>query len=81
MNNRKEKFIEKKFRNYTGICPECREMGKTTVLPFGDDEYFCENPKCEVTRHSNIGYYKLTNEDIKLNQVNYVQKDMVQKRK
>lgn len=76
----KEKFV-KQFNNaYQGRCPICREQGKTSVLPFGDDYFFCENQLCQVTRHNNTGYYIITEESIKAPNVDYVQPNMCLKR-
>ncbi len=80
-DEQKEKFIKQVIRDYTGRCPVCRDQGKTKVLPFGDDFWFCENPICNVTRHSNIGYYVLTKDSIQAPNVTYVQSSMIVKRK
>lgn len=77
----KEKFIRQVIRDYAGKCPVCKDQGTTKVLPFGDDFWFCENPNCEVTRHSNVGYYILTQDAIQAPNVSYVQESMIVKRK
>lgn len=76
----KEKWIKKFITDYTGKCPECKEQGTSKVLPFGDDFFFCENSICKVTRHSNLGYYLLTEQSVKAPNVNYVQTTMIRKR-
>ncbi len=76
----REKFIKQKFPNYIGNCPLCKDKGVTKVLPFGDDFWFCENPDCNCTRHTNVGYYTITNESIQATNVNYVEPTMIVKR-
>ncbi len=77
----REKFVKQFVRDYIGKCPKCKEQGQTKVLPFGDDFWFCENPICKVIRHSNIGYYILTDESIQAPNVTFVQTTMMIKRK
>jgi len=79
-NKLKEKFVKDFNKNYEGKCPVCKEQGKTQVLPFGDDHFFCENPMCKVTRHSNNGHYLLTEESIQAPNVTYIQPNMHIKR-
>lgn len=80
-DSEKQKFVDLFVRDYTGKCPVCKEQGHIKVLPFGDDMWFCENPNCEVTRHSNIGYYKTTEEPIQTPNVTLLQPSMINKRK
>lgn len=77
----KEKFISQFISDYNGRCPVCRDQGTTPVLPFGGDFYFCENPICKVIRHSNEGFYQLTEDSIQAPNVSYVQESMMIKRK
>lgn len=79
--NLREKFVKQFVRDYTGRCPKCKEQGQTKVLPFGDDFWFCENPNCKIIRHSNVGYYILTDESIQAPNVFFVQTVMMIKRK
>ena len=76
----KEKFTRKFVPDYNGRCPICRGQGETKVLPFGDDSFFCENPICKCTRHSNGGFYELTEESIQAPNVTYVEPTMIIKR-
>lgn len=80
-NELKEKFINQFINDYIGRCPVCKDQGTTTVLPFGGDLYFCENPICKVIRHSNEGFYQLTEDSIQAPNVSYVQESMMIKRK
>lgn len=80
-NDLREKYIQKFVSDYIGKCPMCLEQGQTRVLPFGDDFWFCENPICKVTRHTNVGYYIITEESIQAPNVSYLKPSMVQKRK
>lgn len=77
----KEKFYETPLKDYNGYCPICRGKGETRVLPFGDDIWFCENPHCGVTRFASKGYYKITEESVVAPNVNYVELNMMIKRK
>lgn len=76
----REKYIQKFISGYVGKCPVCLEQGKTRVLPFGDDFWFCENPNCKVTRHTNLGYYIMTDDSIQAPNVTFLKTSMVQKR-
>jgi len=79
-NDPREKYVKRFVPDYTGKCPVCLEQAKTRVLPFGDDNFYCENPNCKVTRHTNIGYYFLTEDSIQAPNVTYVKSSMVKKR-
>lgn len=80
-HNLREKIVKQIVRDYTGRCPVCKELGQTKVLPFGDSYFFCENPICKVIRHSDTGYYILTDESIQAPNVTFVQPAMMIKRK
>ncbi len=77
----KEKFVKNFVPDYIGKCPICRGQSTAKVLPFGDDNFFCENPNCRCTRHSNTCYYELTEESIQAPNVTYVDKTMMIKSK
>lgn len=76
----REKYILKFVSAYVGKCPICLEQGKTRVLPFGDDSWFCENPNCKVTRHTNVGYYIITDDSIQAPNVSFLKPSMIEKR-
>ncbi len=76
----REKYVQKYVQDYNGKCPVCLEVATTKVLPFGDDFWFCENPNCKVTRHTNEGYYFATDDAIEAPNVSYLKPSMIQKR-
>jgi len=77
----REKYVERFVADYNGKCPVCLDQGQTRVLPFGDDFWFCENPMCKVTRHTNKGYYFMTEDSIQAPNVTYLKPSMIKKRK
>ena len=78
--DKKERWFTEDVPFYEGKCPECKEQGVTSVLAIGDDSFFCENPNCLVIRHSSEGYYKITDDDIKLPDVDLVPSSLFKKR-
>lgn len=73
----KEKFVKELVLDYSGKCPLCRAIGKTRVLPFGDDYFFCENKNCKCTRHMSSGHYEITEESIHAPNVTYIDPSMI----
>ena len=58
----RESWVSKRYAGlnvFEGKCPECGEKNDKIIGNFNWSMRYCENPVCNVTRFSDVGYYKI----------------------